>query len=102
MRGGALGDLILTLPAIDALRRHAVHVDILANSAFQSLLRNCVGVDAVYALDSAVVAPLFVNDAQLDAKFRAWLSGFDCVISYLHDVDGIAAANLRRIGNAQF
>jgi len=100
IRGGAVGDFILTLPAIRALRekfpRH--HLEILGYPAIASLALHWNIVDRVAALEHAGLARFFVPGAALDPVWSAFFAGFDVIISHLYDPDGFFAENLRRAG----
>jgi ADP-heptose:LPS heptosyltransferase len=70
VRGGALGDFIVTLPALEAVRARASRVTLVANPRFAALrpeLADAVvdvrGVDALWLFGQ--VAPPFVPDAAL-------------------------------------
>ena len=102
VRGGALGDLILTLPAVAALQfaNPDAQIEVLANSSYQSLLLQCADLAATQALDAASLAPFFSQAANLPEQLAEWFASFDLVISYLHDPDCIFETNIRTTGVA--
>ncbi len=104
VRGGALGDLILTLPAVAALQiaNPDAQIEVLANSSYQSLLRQCAKVAATQVLDAASLAPFFSQAANLPDRLAKWFASFDLVISYLHDPDRIFERNIRATGITNF
>ena len=104
VRGGALGDLILTLPAVAALQfaNPDAQIEVLANSSYQSLLRQCANLAATQVLDAASLAPFFSQAANLPEQSAKWFASFDLVISYLHDPDRIFETNVRAAGVKDF
>ena len=104
VRGGALGDLILTLPAVAALQmaNPDAQIEVLGNSGYQSLLRECAKVAATHVLDAAALAPFFSQAATLPDRLAKWFASFDLVISYLHDPDRIFETNIRATGVTNF
>ncbi|MDQ2867450.1 MAG: glycosyltransferase family 9 protein [Verrucomicrobiota bacterium] len=95
IRGGALGDFILTLPAIDALRA-SFRVEILANRALAPLSHGEM------FLDDPRLAPFFGSSPSLPEKWRSHFGQHDLVISYVHDPERIFERNVRACGVAQF
>jgi len=99
-RGGALGDFILTLPAIHALR-HALpdaEINVLANKAIAPLPLEIGEINVVGALDDPGLAPVFTRGGELSQKWREYLNQHDLVISYLHDPEKVFETNLRNLG----
>jgi heptosyltransferase-3 len=100
IRGGAIGDFILTLPALKALRDaypNAV-VEILGYKHIGALVERRFYADAVRSIEYGALSGFFAKDAELDPDLREYFRSFDLVISYLFDPDGIFAANLRKCG----
>jgi ADP-heptose:LPS heptosyltransferase len=95
LRGGALGDFIVTLPALAALRAHwpAARIEFSGNATAAALARERGLLDAVHSQHEARWSALFA-DAPLPAEFASWLSGFDLVLSYWPDPDGALARHL--------
>jgi ADP-heptose:LPS heptosyltransferase len=99
LRGGAVGDFILTLPAIVALREQYPHarLELAAYPRVARLVLETGVVDAFISLDSAEIASLFSPGTES----RQRLIGFDLIVSYLRDTDGIVRSNLERTGCAR-
>lgn len=97
MRGGALGDFILTLPIIRALRKRCGEVSVLANRQLAELAS-----DALFALDDPDLAPFFVANAELPQRWRDFFSRHELVVSYLHDRATTFEQNLRTCGVRNF
>ncbi|MCE9518113.1 MAG: glycosyltransferase family 9 protein [Verrucomicrobia bacterium] len=100
IRGGAIGDFILTLPAIRLLRDNIpdAHIEILGYQPIIELAVVAGIADSTRSLEHAAMARLFVPEAVLDAALRDYFRSFNLVISYLFDPDGILRANMERIG----
>lgn len=103
IRGGAIGDFILTLPAIALLRAGFpdTRLEVLGYPHIASLAVSTGLVERVRALESGALARFFVDPRRgpaLDPELCAWLASFGQVVSYLYDPDGFFAANLRRAG----
>src|SRR5207248_5085492 len=67
IRGGAIGDFILTLPAIKGLRHaySAAQIDILGYRHIAALAENRFYADRVRSIESGVLSRLFANVAAL-------------------------------------
>jgi ADP-heptose:LPS heptosyltransferase len=104
IRGGAIGDFILTLPAIRLLRESipGVHLEVLGYKTITELAVAAGLADATRNLEHASMAKLFVPQAVLDDELRGWLGSFNLVVSYLFDPDGILRANMERTGVKTF
>jgi len=100
IRGGAIGDFILTLPAIGALRQRwpSARLEILGYPRIAALAEGRYYADAVRSIDAAAMARFFVPKADLDPSLSDYFASFDLVLSYLYDPDDIFSANLARAG----
>lgn len=89
LRGGALGDFIVTLPALSLLRERwpAAHIELAGNPTAAALAVERGLLDAVHSQHEARWSALF-SDAPLTSAFATWLAEFDLVISYWPDADG--------------
>lgn len=100
IRGGAVGDFILTLPAIELLRTQLKdpHVEILGYSAIAELAVEFGFADATRSIERGPMAGFFVPDGDLVREWQCYFSDFDLIVSYLYDPDGYFHANLERAG----
>ena len=100
IRGGAIGDFLLTLPAIGMLRAAFPHVrlEILGYEHIVSLAVSGGYADATRSIEYAAMAGFFNPKGTLDPELSAYFASFQQVISYLYDPDGFFAGNLRRSG----
>lgn len=79
IRAGALGDTILALPAIAALRPIASRLELVGTKPYIDL----APVDAVHAIDRAVFRAFFDEGAD-DRELLAFLGRFDRVVAWSH------------------
>ncbi|MCB1069962.1 MAG: glycosyltransferase family 9 protein [Kiritimatiellae bacterium] len=100
LRGGALGDFILTLPALQALRKRwpRAYIELAGYSHIAHLAKDAGYADHILSLDRAEVARFFAINPVFTEWQRRWVSSFDFVINYLHDPDGSLNDNLRAAG----
>ncbi|MBM4148555.1 MAG: glycosyltransferase family 9 protein [Lentisphaerae bacterium] len=100
LRGGALGDFILAMPVLSALRTDAPGSRVcVAGYMPQARLAVEGGLaDEAVSLDEASFARLFAVDAGFSTRERAWFAGFDTAISFLRDPDGVVVRNLKGLG----
>jgi ADP-heptose:LPS heptosyltransferase len=104
IRGGAIGDFILTLPVLAALRRQfpAAHLEVLGYPHIAQLAQAGGLVQRITAIEARSLAGFFARDGELDEGLRDYFSEFNLVISFLYDPDEIFQANLARCGVRQF
>ncbi len=100
IRGGAIGDFLLTLPAISLLREAfpQARLEILGYEHIVSLATTGGYADAARSIEYSAMAGFFNPKAELDSELSAYFAGFQQVVSYLYDPDGFFAGNLRRCG----
>lgn len=86
LRGGALGDFIVTLPALALLRARwpRARIELAGNATAAALARDRGLIDAVHSQHEARWSRLFSADP-LPADFSGWLAGFDLVLNYWPD-----------------
>lgn len=98
IRGGAIGDFVLTLPAIRAIRETLPdnHIEILGYKHIIALAEKRFYADATRSIEYAPLARFFVFAGNLDKELEEYFASFDQIISYLFDPDGIFETNLRR------
>ena len=88
VRGGALGDFILTLPSLRSLRDAGYEVELLTRPAYGRLAVAAGLVSGWRALDSPDAAFLTVRNAEIPVEWRDWFLTFDVVVSWVPDLDG--------------
>jgi ADP-heptose:LPS heptosyltransferase len=104
IRGGAIGDFVLTLPAIKLLRDRfpAAHLEILGYKHIVAVAEKRFYADAVRSIESAALAKFFAKNSELPAALRDYFGGFDLILSYLYDPDKIFEANVKTCGAGAF
>ena len=104
IRGGAIGDFILTLPAISALRQNFpdTHLELLAYPRVAELAQAAGIVDAFRSIESRPLARFFARKAELDDAWSEYFESFNVILSYLFDPDDIFKTNIARTTKAQF
>jgi ADP-heptose:LPS heptosyltransferase len=87
VRGGALGDFILTFPALAALRRHFPRpsLEILGYPRIASLAVADGLADRVLPLESPALAGFFVSNGSWPASAAEYFAGFDLIVAYIYD-----------------
>ncbi len=100
IRGGAIGDFILTLPALKALRDACpnAHIEILGYRHIAALAENRFYAQAVRSIEYGPLSSFFAKNSELPAELANYFASFDLIISYLFDPDRIFENNLRRCG----
>ena len=104
VRGGAIGDFILTLPVLQALRQHLpkAEVHVLGYPRIAELARAGGHANEVHSVESREMAMLFARGVDPSPRLASFFQRFAIIISYLYDPDGIFAANVGKCTKAQF
>lgn len=103
LRGGALGDFIVTLPVFKALRKRweNAYIELIGYPRIAILAEIAGLVDKVQSLDAAGVARFFSLRPQFPVNQCEYIQSFDVIISYLYDPDGTVKKNLLQAGATQ-
>ncbi|MEW6356165.1 MAG: glycosyltransferase family 9 protein [Planctomycetota bacterium] len=107
MRGGAIGDFVLTLPAIGAIRRAfpSAHIRLLGHPHISDLAVGRGYADSARNLEDAGFATLFApaqEHAQTSLSVAharnpiKELKAFDLIVAFWRDPEGMLAGNLAR------
>ncbi len=104
IRGGAIGDFVLTLPAIKLLRDRFpnARLEILGYPHIVALAEKRYYADAIRSIEYGPLASFFAKHGELPFELSDYFGSFDLIVSYLFDPDGIFAANLTRCGIKSF
>jgi heptosyltransferase III len=105
IRGGAIGDFILTLPALAALRAAfpRAGLDVLGYPHIARLAAAGGLADEVHAIEARPLAGFFARQGALDERQAEFFRRYAVIVSYLFDPDGVFGANVQRAGaKAQF
>src|SRR5439155_14561102 len=100
IRGGAIGDFILTLPALKALRDAyaQAHIEILGYKHIAVLAENRFYAQAVRSIEYGPLSSFFAKNSKQPAELANYFASFDLIVSYLYDPDEIFAQNLLACG----
>ena len=100
IRGGAIGDFILTLPAIRLLRENfpEARIEILGYDHIISLADGRYYAAATRSIEYGAMAGFFIPHSELASDLVEYFASFQQIVSYLFDPDGHFEANLRRAG----
>lgn len=104
IRGGAIGDFILTLPVLAALRERfpQSRLEVLGYPHIARLALAGGLVDDVRPIESRSLAGFFARDGDLDSALQSYFSSFAIIVSFLYDPDRIFQSNIARCSRAQF
>lgn len=97
---GALGDVLLSLPALRGVRgRYPGHgVGLVARGEVGNLLQACDEVDMVFPLESDALASLFAGPQSVSPPLRKWLAHCDLAVCWMTDSDQRLYSVLRDLG----
>lgn len=100
LRGGALGDLVVTLPALGLLRRHwpQARIELAGNARAAQLAVGRFYLDAVHEQSDARWARLGSGTLRTEEPLGAHLRTFDLVINFWPDPDGAIGRDLQTLG----
>ena len=103
LRGGSLGDFIVTLPVLQALRAQwpAARIEIWGYPHIASLAVAGGLAETVVSLDRAEMARFFVPQPEFTDAQVAAVRSFDLIFNYLHDPVGQVRSNLLLAGAKQ-
>lgn len=104
VRGGAIGDFVLTLPVLSALRQQFAdtQLELLGYPHIARLALAGGLIDQLQSIDARALASFFAQGGELNEELAAYFRGFNVVISFLYDPDRIFQTNVARCSNAQF
>jgi len=98
IRGGALGDFIVTLPTLRLLRQHwpGAHIESLGHLHISEIALKRYYLDDVRSVNHGPLSAFFTPRAVLDPAWMDYIGDFDLVLSYFYDPDGLFLTNLER------
>ena len=104
IRGGAIGDFILTLPVFAALRSQfpTAKLHLLGYSHVGQLALAGGLIDEVRPIESRALASFFARRGTLDPEWQEYFASFAVIISYLYDPDEFFQTNVTRGAKTQF
>ena len=97
---GALGDVLLSLPALRALRaaypRHKLIF--VATAELGEFLKRCGEVDEAVPLEGSVLATVLSGSGTLDSSLLSLLKGIDLAVCWFREIDERLRTVLRSLG----
>ena len=103
IRRGAIGDAIVTLPALGILREHYndAYIEVIGNPAYWEIAHSRYYVDAISTGEIKLTQELYLRKGQLSKDLADYFSSFNLILAYISDHEGIIKENLKRIGAKQ-
>lgn len=103
IRGGAIGDFVLTLPVFHALREKfpGCRLEILGYPSIAQLALSGAVADSVSPIESPTLAGFFHEAGELDPSWSAFFARFDLIISYAFDPQNVFIRNIQRSSRAR-
>ncbi|MGR3218779.1 MAG: glycosyltransferase family 9 protein [Candidatus Anammoxibacter sp.] len=100
MRPCAIGDFVLTLPAIRTLRNRFpdAYIEVLGNLSTILLADNRFYADKITGFDRQDISFLFANEPEFPLSLIDYICTFDLVIAYLNDEDNVFNRNIKNVG----
>jgi ADP-heptose:LPS heptosyltransferase len=100
IRAGALGDCLLMLPALQALRAHFpdARLEVMGYPQRWEWVLGRGLVDAVHSIERPGMHLLFCEGLEVPVPLKSFLGGYDIILSYRPDPDGLFARNLTTLG----
>jgi len=100
IRGGAIGDFVLTLPAIRLVRESfpAAHLEILGYKHIIALAEGRFYADATRSIEYGPMSAFFIPRSDLAPDLAEYFASFQQIVSYLYDPSGFFHGNLARAG----
>ncbi len=100
IRGGAIGDFVVTLPVLAQLRAAFPdeRIGLLAPLDAGSIAVAGALADELRDVNGRAFSTLLAAAASPDAELSEWISGFERVVTYLHDPDDLLQRRLAALG----
>ncbi|MCK5733474.1 MAG: glycosyltransferase family 9 protein [Candidatus Latescibacteria bacterium] len=100
IRAGAVGDLIMTLPVLRALRRRfpGAYIEVTGHPHSLALIAGQREIDAVSSINRREAAHLYIPDGPIPEALKRTFGAFDLIVAYVSETEGTLIENLRRTG----
>jgi heptosyltransferase-2 len=97
---GGVGDFILCLPGLGAIRRHCpkARIELLGYSRVLQLVEGRYYVDKGTSVDGLKLGSLYREDGDFDSQVARFFGSFDLAFLFTQDRHGVFSHNLRRAG----
>ena len=103
IRGGALGDFMVTLPTLHLLRQRwpNAHIELLGHPHLTEVALHRYYLNGIRSVNHGPLSAFFMPRAVLDPEWMDYIGDFDLVLSYFYDPDELFLTNLRRCNPVQ-
>ncbi len=93
-----MGDFVVTLPTLRLLRQRwpDAQIELLGHSRIGEIALHRYYLDAIRSVNHGPLSAFFTPRAVLDPAWMDYIGGFDLVLSYFYDPDGLFLLNLER------
>lgn len=102
IRGGAVGDFILTLPVLAALRQTLgqAHLEVMGHPGRAVLARHPSYADQITDIEAWALYRLFSRQSAIPERLAGYLRAFDSIIAYLPASADVFADRLRQVSSS--
>ncbi len=103
MHQGALGDFVLTLPALKTIREAfpLASTAIMGYPRILELVEKRFYADEIFSIDQKGMATFFVREGVLDFRLSEFFKRFDLIVVFGKDGGGTVVGNLKRVCQGQ-
>jgi heptosyltransferase-3 len=103
IRAGALGDCLLLLPVLNALRAHLpqARIDVMGYPERWEWVLGRGLVDAVHSIERPGMHLLFCQGREVPEPLKSFLGAYDMILSYRPDPEGVFESGLRALGRGR-
>jgi heptosyltransferase III len=100
---GALGDFILALPALGAIRKvfPRARSAIMGYPRILELVQDRFYAEDIFSVDQKGMASFFIREGTLDLTLSQFFKAFDLIVVFGKDGEGTVIGNLRRVCQGQ-
>ncbi|OGW16058.1 MAG: hypothetical protein A3G93_01970 [Nitrospinae bacterium RIFCSPLOWO2_12_FULL_45_22] len=104
IRIGGVGDSLMMLPVLQAIRHHqpGAYIELVGNAEYLSLIEGFPMADKVSSWDQPGLEQLYIPRGRLAPYWRDYFASFDWVLAYTQDPYGILEQNLKENGAGLF
>ena len=90
-RIGGLGDLLVTLPSIQYIRKKypSCSLTLVCRKEYGSILKETGVVDEIVSVDQSKISKLFLDPPSPDSELVHWMSGFDLILGWMQKTQSL-------------
>lgn len=101
IRTGAIGDLIVMLPSLRAIKEHhpPVHLELLGTQSVLQLALRPHHADRIHSIEQRGLTTFYAQEGTLDPEWVEFFNGFDLIVACSVETASPLIANLRRSGS---